>query len=179
MSKAPSPRRTLNKGIIGFKKIPLFAAKDSRGHFFKPFPAKFQKKYSFNKSLEVYYSFSKKNVFRGFHMQKSKYDCAKIVTCSAGKIFDVVIDLRPKSPTYMNIVTTILSEKSRFSLLIPDGCAHGYFCIGKNNLVHYIQNRPFHQKYYTGFNWKSFSIRWPKNFSKKLISAKDQKLKSI
>ena len=169
-------RRSSDKGIIGLKKIPLFSANDNRGEFIKPFSANFQKKYSFNKNLEIYYSFSKKNVFRGFHLQKSKYDCAKIVTCSMGKIFDVVVDLRPGSPTYLNIVTTILSEKSDFSLLIPKGCAHGYFCLGKNNLVHYIQNQPFHEKYYTGFHYSSFPVRWPPSFSRKIISDKDQNL---
>ena len=165
------------KGIVGLQKIPLLLANDSRGQLIKPFPASFQKKYSFNKGIEVYYSFSKKNVFRGFHLQKSKYDCAKIVSCSLGEIFDVVVDLRPNSSTYMNVVTTTLSEKSNFSLLIPKGCAHGYFCIGKNNLVHYIQNQPFHEKYYAGFHWSSFKVHWPAQFAKKVISGKDQNLK--
>ena len=73
-----------------------------------------------------YSTTSKKNVFRGFHLQNN-YEHSKIITVISGEIIDYVIDLRKKSKTYKKIFKIILSAKNSKSILIPKGFAHGYY----------------------------------------------------
>ena len=81
-------------------------------------------------------SFSKKNVIRGLHLQK-KNTQGKFISVLKGKIFDVVVDLRRKSKTYKKYFSIILSEKNSKSLYVPEGFAHGFCCLDKENYVIY------------------------------------------
>ena len=81
-------------------------------------------------------SFSKKNVIRGLHLQKTKSQ-GKFVTVIKGKIFDVVVDLRKNSKTFGKKFSIILSDKNSKSLYIPAGFAHGFCSLDKENYVVY------------------------------------------
>ena len=77
---------------------------------------------------------SKKNVIRGLHLQnKIKQDL--FISVLKGKIFDVIVDLRPNSKTFGKYLTNILSEKNSTSLFVPSGFAHGFCALEKENLV--------------------------------------------
>ena len=79
-------------------------------------------------------SFSKKNVIRGLHLQKTKSQ-GKFVTVIKGKIFDVAVDLRKNSKTFGKKFSIILSDKNAKSIFIPAGFAHGFCSLEKENFV--------------------------------------------
>ena len=81
-------------------------------------------------------SYSKKNVIRGLHIQ-SKNSQGKFVTVIKGKIFDVALDLRKNSKTFGKVFKCILSEANSNSLYIPEGFAHGFQCLEKENYIIY------------------------------------------
>ena len=106
---------------------------DSRGYFREIDYKKYLKKNNlFSESM----SKSKKNVLRGMHIQ-TKNTQAKIVSVIKGKVLDVVIDCRKKSKTFGMYYKIVLSDKNCKSLMIPDGFAHGFLALGKENIIFY------------------------------------------
>ena len=106
--------------------------KDKRGFFKEVFREKIlNKKFIFD-----CLSYSKKNILRGLHMQLKKPQ-AKLVTVTHGRILDVVVDLRKNSKTFGKTFKIEMSENSNFSLFIPGGFAHGFFCISNECTVYY------------------------------------------
>ena len=106
--------------------------KDSRGHFKELIvEKKIKKKFPF-----IVMSKSNKNVIRGMHLQ-AKDKQGKYVSVLKGKIFDVGLDLRPRSKTFGKYYSIILSEKNARSIFIPPGFAHGFCALEKENYVIY------------------------------------------
>ena len=118
-------------------------------------------------------SFSKKNVLRGLHIQSNKSQ-AKIITVTYGKIFDVVVDLRKKSKNFGKYFSTIISDKSDFSLYIPAGFAHGFMCLSKTCTVNYKCSNYRDAYSEKTLNWddKTINIKWP--HKKPILSDKDK-----
>ena len=81
---------------------------------------------------------SKKNVLRGLHFQK-KNPQAKLVTVAYGKIFDVAVDLRKNSKTFGKYFSIILSDNVGISIIIPEGFAHGFYCMSSKCIVYYVK----------------------------------------
>ncbi|GAA0622396.1 MULTISPECIES: dTDP-4-dehydrorhamnose 3,5-epimerase [Thalassospira] len=100
---------------------------------------------------------------RGMHYQAVPVGDPKIVRCISGAIFDVVIDLRPSSPTYCKWVGAKLSAANRNSLIIPAGCAHGFMTLEPNTEVLYLMGAPFVPDLASGVRWNdpTFDIEWP------------------
>ena len=119
-------------------------------------------------------SFSKKNVIRGLHLQKTKSQ-GKFVTVIKGKIFDVAVDLRKNSKTFGKKFSIILSDKNSKSLYIPAGFAHGFCSLDKENYVVYscTNYRDKLSEIGIKYNDKILDIRWP--IKKPIISIKDKK----
>ena len=119
-------------------------------------------------------SFSKKNVVRGLHIQ-TKNPQAKIITVSQGKILDVVVDLRKKSKTFGKSYSIVMSDKSDFSLYVPEGLAHGFMCLSKQCTVNYSCSQYRDASSETTLFWKDkeLGIKWPTN--KVILSQKDKK----
>ena len=117
-------------------------------------------------------SFSKKNVIRGLHLQK-KNTQGKFISVLKGKIFDVAVDLRRKSKTYKKYFSIILSEKNSKSLYVPEGFAHGFCCLDKENYVIYSCTKYRNKKSEVGlkYNDKDLNINWP--IKKPILSKKD------
>ena len=106
--------------------------KDKRGYFKELLIEKeIRKKFPF-----LVMSYSKKNVIRGLHLQQRKSQ-GKFVTVIKGKIYDVVIDLRKKSKTFGKKYSIILSDKNCKSIYVPEGFAHGFCALDKDNYVVY------------------------------------------
>ena len=105
---------------------------DNRGFFKEVF---LKKNFKTNFIFDCFSS-SKKNVFRGLHLQTKKQQ-AKIVTVVKGLIIDYAIDLRKKSKNFKKIYKFKISEKSNFSLYIPEGFAHGFLCLSKSCNIYY------------------------------------------
>ena len=115
---------------------------------------------------------SKKNVLRGLHFQK-KDPQAKLVTVAYGKIFDVAVDLRKNSKTFGKYFSIILSDNAGISIIIPEGFAHGFYCMSSKCIVYYkcTKYRDKNSEMSLAWNDKSIKIKWPT--TKPVLSIKD------
>ena len=104
-----------------------------------------------------------KGTLRGLHYQKDPFLEIKMVSCLRGRIFDVVVDLRPDSPTYLKHISTELTEDNNKLLYIPPMCAHGFETLEDNSTVYYQLGEFFHPEAYDGVRWNDpkLAIDWP------------------
>jgi dTDP-4-dehydrorhamnose 3,5-epimerase len=115
----------------------------------------------------------KKGTLRGMHFQLPPKAEAKLVRCTRGAIYDVIIDLRPESDTYCNWTAAELTESNHRALYIPEGFAHGFQTLEDNCEVFYQMYEFFAPECSAGVRWDdpAFSIEWP--LATPVISAKD------
>ena len=120
------------------------------------------------------YLCQKKNVIRGLHLQKREPQ-AKFISVVKGKIIDVAVDIRKNSRTYGKHFKIVLSDKNCTSLYIPEGFAHGFGGLEKENIVVYSCTNYRHKKGERGIRWndKNLKINW--KIKKPIISSKDKK----
>ena len=148
---------------------------DKRGSFRRSFCKKFLKKNKivFNVCQGNLSENNKKGTLRGFHFQKYTNKDAKILTCIRGKALNVTIDLRKKSKTYLTIKKTILSEKNKYSLLVPPGCANAFLTLQNNTIIHYYMNDYYKKNTDVGIRYDDpiIKVKWP--FKPKVISDRD------
>ena len=149
---------------------------DERGCFARTFCRQELQAKGLNSHLEqCSTSFNpKKGTLRGMHFQKPPFAETKIVRCTQGKIFDVLIDLREGSPTYKNWEGITLSAENRHQLYIPEGFAHGFQTLEDNTEVFYQISSPFVPGQASGVRWNdpAFGIIWPTDV--RVISPRDQ-----
>ena len=119
-------------------------------------------------------SVSKKNVLRGLHFQVKKPQ-GKLISVLKGEIFDVTVDLRKNSKTFGKYFSIRLSDKNGLSIFIPEGFAHGFVGMKKENLISYQCTNYRSKKNEVGILWndKDIKIKWP--IKKPIISSKDRK----
>ena len=111
---------------------------------------------------------------RGMHFQAEPHGEAKLVCCTRGAILDVVVDVRPDSPTYLNWFGKEISAENRTALFIPRGFAHGFQTLVDDSEVLYQMSEFFHPDSARGIRWDDpvLAICWPLgNF---IISEKDR-----
>jgi len=158
--------KTKIKGLLLLK---TSIYKDKRGFFKEVEKNKVLKK----KFIFDCFSYSKKNTLRGMHLQTKKSQ-AKIITVVHGKILDVVVDLRKNSKTYGKHFSIEISQKSNFSLYIPEKFAHGFLCLSKDCAVYYKCSNYRDKNSETTIKWddKDLKIKWP--ITKPLLSKKDK-----
>lgn len=115
----------------------------------------------------------KKHTLRGFHYQRAPSNESKIITCVTGSLFNVVIDLREKSKTYLQSASMKISSINKESIFVPSGCANAFLTLSDETIVHYYMGDFFKPESYSGirYNDPMFSIDWP--FEPKVISEKD------
>jgi dTDP-4-dehydrorhamnose 3,5-epimerase len=161
--------------INGLKKLIRRSHEDERGSLSRMFCDEELFDAGWQKDIkQINQTFTKKNgSLRGMHYQLPPYAEAKIVNCVRGEIFDVAVDLRQGSPTFLKWHAEILSAKNRVSLLIPEGFAHGF-----QTLVDDCELIYFHSQYYSPehemgmfYGDPKLSIDWPKEISE--ISERD------
>jgi dTDP-4-dehydrorhamnose 3,5-epimerase len=113
---------------------------------------------------------------RGMHYQLPPYTEAKLVRCTQGSIFDVIIDLRPQEPTFRKWQGFELSASNYKMIYIPRGFAHGFLTLENDTEVFYQMSEFYAPDYSRGVRWNDplFGINWP--HSVKCISQKDQSL---
>ena len=116
----------------------------------------------------------KKGAVRGLHYQLAPFAEAKLVTCIKGEIFDVAVDLRRDSPTYLSWHAEVLSENNHKSFLIPEGFAHGFQTLSDDCELIYLHTAPYSKEHERGLNYadKKLDINWPLEISE--ISDRDQ-----
>ncbi|MAR97130.1 MAG: dTDP-4-dehydrorhamnose 3,5-epimerase [Candidatus Marinimicrobia bacterium] len=110
---------------------------------------------------------------RGFHYQLQPFSEGKTLSCLNGKIFDIVVDLRKESATYMEWVGLELSKENRKSVHIAPGCANAFLTLEDNSLIHYYCSQSYNPESERGvrFNDPAFGFEWPE--TPKIISEKD------
>ena len=104
-----------------------------------------------------------KGTLRGLHYQAPPHQEAKLVRCTRGAIWDVAVDLRPGSPTYLAWAGHELSDANRSMLYVPEGCAHGFLTLTDGAEVTYQMSAPYAPAAGRGVRWNdpAFSIDWP------------------
>lgn len=115
----------------------------------------------------------KKGTLRGLHMQIEPSEEEKLVCCVDGEIFDVCVDLRKDSDTYLKYCSAVLSEENGEALYIPKGCAHGFISLKDETRLIYFMTAAHDPGAERGYRWNdpAFSIEWPA--VPEIISAKD------
>lgn len=100
---------------------------------------------------------------RGLHYQSAPHDEVKIVRCVRGAVFDVIVDLRPQSPTYKRWFGAELSAANGLMLYAPQGTAHGYLTLADDTELIYMTNKPYAPGAAGGVRYDdpAFGIRWP------------------
>ncbi|MBD2102622.1 dTDP-4-dehydrorhamnose 3,5-epimerase [Leptolyngbya sp. FACHB-261] len=111
---------------------------------------------------------------RGMHYQISPYEETKLVRCLKGAICDVIIDLRPGSPTFKQHYSVVLSAENYKMLYIPEGFAHGFQTLEDDTEVFYQISEFYHAESARGIRWNdpAFNINWP--LEVQVISERDQ-----
>lgn len=170
--------------LKGAFKIQPFYATDERGGFVKDYNIDQFKAHGIDHELkEVFYTISKKGVIRAIHFQLVKQQ-AKLVRCISGHVYDVIVDLRPNSPTFGQWRGFNLTGENQVALYIPQHFGHGYLVL-EDSVVSYKCGEVFYGEGDSGimFNDPDINIQWPfeviGGIENLIISEKDRNLSSF
>jgi dTDP-4-dehydrorhamnose 3,5-epimerase len=105
----------------------------------------------------------RKGTLRGMHYQAEPHAEVKIVRCTMGALYDVVVDLRPDSPTFRQWIGVSLTADNRHMVYIPKGCGHGFLTLENNTEVLYQISEFYHPELSRGVRWNdpALGIEWP------------------
>jgi dTDP-4-dehydrorhamnose 3,5-epimerase len=105
----------------------------------------------------------RRGTLRGMHFQLAPHGEVKLIRCTAGAVYDVIVDLRSDSPTLRQWTSVELSADNHRSLYVPEGFAHGYITLTDNAELVYQMSAPYHAHSARGIRWNdsAFGIEWP------------------
>ena len=151
--------------LVGAYLITIKRFEDERGFFARSWCRDELEQHGLDASLhQCSISFNTTaGTLRGMHFQTAPYAETKIVRCTSGSIYDVIIDLRPGSVTYLKHQGFVLSAIERNALYIPKGFAHGFLTLEDNTEVFYHISDPYSPEHAAGvrYNDPLFGISWP------------------
>ncbi len=151
---------------------------DNRGSFVKTFHKDvFEKHGLVTDFSEEYYSVSHKGVLRGMHFQTPPHDHFKLVYSLAGRVLDVIVDLRMGSPTYKNFATFELTTEQGNMLYIAPGMAHGFYALTDDAIMQYKVTSVYAPEHDGGIRWDSVGIPWPD--SAPILSERDRSFQAL
>jgi dTDP-4-dehydrorhamnose 3,5-epimerase len=154
---------------------------DSRGYFARTFCQRelaaaglFQRIAQCNVSHNVH-----PGTLRGLHFQTTPYAEEKIVSCTRGAVFDVIVDLRYGSPTFGKYVSLELTPDNALALYVPKGFAHGFQTLVADSTVSYLMSEFYEREATAGVRWDDpeVDIRWP--LVPRLMSERDASLPTV
>jgi dTDP-4-dehydrorhamnose 3,5-epimerase len=154
---------------------------DNRGQFIESFNASIQdaigKEYKFIQDNE---SVSKIGVLRGLHFQNPPWEQGKLVRVSSGRVWDVAVDIRKNSPTYLQHYGLELSGENKFLFWIPPGFAHGFLVLEENSVFSYKCTNFYNKEAEDSLLWNDplLNIQWPIKHDL-IISDKDLEAQTI
>ena len=156
--------------------VTLDCLTDERGFFARSFCRREFQDHGLNPCVaQCSISFNRrKGTLRGMHFQVEPHQEAKLVRCTMGSIFDVIIDLRPDSPTFKQYFSVTLSAENRTALYVPEGFAHGFQSLENNSEVFYQISEFYAPECARGVRWNdpAFAIQWPGD--ERMILDRDQ-----
>jgi len=156
---------------IGIEPIP-----DERGFFARAWcPNEFEAHGLETNLMQCNISYSvRKGTLRGMHYQAEPFAETKLVRCTRGAIYDVVLDLRPQSPTFKNWIAVVVTAENRNMVYVPRGCAHGFLTLETGTEVFYQMSQVYSADFARGVRWDdpAFDIAWPEKVE--VISARDR-----
>jgi dTDP-4-dehydrorhamnose 3,5-epimerase len=166
--------RTKIPGLLIFKP---HVYPDNRGVFFESFRVRDYRELGIKDDLvQDNVSCSHRNVLRGLHVRKTK---GQLLTPLLGEIFDVVVDVRPDSPTYKQFETFELSGEDPLQIYMPAGTAHGFCVLSATALLHYKCSGYYDPKAESGIAWNDPSIGIPWPIQDPILSERDQRFEYL
>jgi dTDP-4-dehydrorhamnose 3,5-epimerase len=145
--------------------IDLERCEDDRGFFARSWCGDEARKHGLNPRVaQCNVSFnSTAGTLRGLHYQAAPCQEAKLVRCTRGSVFDVIVDLRPDSPTFRQHVAVVLTADNRKGLYVPEDFAHGFLTLEDATEVFYQMSEAYAPEYARGVRWNdpAFAIPWP------------------
>ena len=160
--------------LPGLKLILPRVFRDERGFFFESYCYPLLAKSGIDLSfIQDNVSFSHKGTVRGLHFQSSPGQ-AKWVLCVQGAIWDVAVDIRPESPTFMQWEAVELDDQNHKQLFIPKGFAHGFCVLSSTARVHYKVSAPYDPKTERTIRWNDPDLKIPWPVKNPLLSPRDQ-----
>jgi dTDP-4-dehydrorhamnose 3,5-epimerase len=166
----------LETSIPGVVEIQLSLNRDDRGWFARSWcQQEFEAQGLNPRVVQCNVSFNEhKGTLRGMHYQAPPFAEAKVVRCTQGAIYDVVVDLRPESRTFRKWLGVELTAENRKSLYVPEGCAHGFLTLAAESEVFYLMSEFYHPESARGIRWDdpAFAIGWPASVA--VISERDR-----
>jgi dTDP-4-dehydrorhamnose 3,5-epimerase len=167
--------------LQGLYLINLKPKTDDRGYFERVYCIEEFKELMPQKQINnINRSFTKqKGTIRGLHFQYPPFQEIKIIICLKGSVYDVAVDIRKNSPTFLQWHGETLSEKSEKMLIVPEGFAHGFQTLEDNVEFMYFNTSPYSKENESGLNYNdpSLNISWPLEVTE--ISEKDKNHKFI
>jgi dTDP-4-dehydrorhamnose 3,5-epimerase len=167
--------RILDTALAGARLVELEPIEDERGFFARSFcrrefeqaglePCIVQCNVSFNR---------RRGTLRGMHFQRAPHAEAKLVRCTRGAVYDVIVDLRPDSPAFRRWLGVELSAENRRALYVPRGFGHGFQSLQDDCEVLYQMSDFYAPQAAGGVRWNdpAFAIRWP--IEPPIVSARD------
>ncbi len=171
-------RNIINSEISGLVLIDPSVFEDARGYFMESYQ---KEKYT---QLGITCDFiqdnesqSSRGVLRGLHMQGEEYAQAKLVRVVKGAVWDVAVDMRPNSPTYLQWYGVELNEENKLQFFIPRGFAHGFLTLEDSTIFQYKCDNYYNKASELGYlyNDEQIGIAWPNLDCDLIISEKDLK----
>ena len=138
---------------------------DSRGHFARLWCREEFARHNLRADfVQCNNSFSIETAtLRGLHWQSAPHGEVKLVSCTRGRVFDAIVDVRPESPTFLKWFGVELSSDNRTMVYVPEGCAHGYLTLADNSEVVYPVTAAYDAAAERGLRWDdpAIGIAWP------------------
>jgi dTDP-4-dehydrorhamnose 3,5-epimerase len=155
--------------------------KDDRGLFARTFCKEESKKIGFNKEfIQFNHSFNRsKGTIRGMHFQTAPYTETKLIRCIQGKVYDVAIDIRENSPTFLEYFGVELSAENMFSIFIPEGFAHGFQTIEDDTTLIYHHTQVYSPQADSGLRYDDVALGIEWQLTPTNVSEKDKNYKLI
>jgi len=161
--------------LPGAYKVEAERLEDTRGFFARTFcQDEFRQAGLDSRVAQCSVSFNRgRGTLRGMHWQAAPHGETKLVRCTSGAIFDVLVDLRKDSPQYRSWIAVELSAENRVAVYVPEGVAHGFLTLVDDSEVFYQMSVPYAAESARGVRWNdpAFSIEWPE--APKVISRQD------
>lgn len=162
--------------LPGVFEVLLEERADERGFFARSWcQSEFEKQGLNPRLVQCNISFNlRKGTLRGIHFQEVPHSEAKIVRCTRGSLYDVVVDLRPDSPTFKRWISVVMTPINHKMIYIPEGCGHAFLTLEDETEVFYQMSEFYNAESARGVRWNdpAFQILWP--IDVKQISERDR-----